>query len=184
MMGNPKNWIHFILWTTMLVYLVVAPKFYIRFVLKNGKPIIFTEDLPKSTNQIKNSVDRLDPVIKDGQEMSQLRGWALYLGDKDQSNYEKFIILRSKTRIYCFPTEHLYRPDLEPAFKDIDVDIDNAGFSTYISKDTIQPDSYRIGILFKHKQEGTLEYVITNKRIVVTPNHIDLILANTVTNGS
>ena len=35
------NWIHILVWISMLVYVAVAPDVYARFILKEGKPVQF-----------------------------------------------------------------------------------------------------------------------------------------------
>jgi hypothetical protein len=172
-----KNKIHLIIWVIMLAYLVAAPDLYSHFILKNGKPVRFSQQLPKTTDQIKYSVDRLDPVMVDGQELYYLWGWSFYLADKDQSNYEQFIVLKSDTRTYYFPLKPFKRPELQTAFKNVKIDLRNSGFSTYLSIDTIQPDDYKIGILYRQKSSSDLKYRITNRLLNVTSNKIELTFA-------
>jgi hypothetical protein len=160
----------------MLVYVAVAPDVYARFILKEGKPVPFDQNLPKPTDQISYSVDRLD-FIK-GQGLFNLWGWSFFRGDRDQSAYERWIILQSREQTYSFLSESFQRPELQSAFKDVDIDLSNAGFSAPISKYAIKPGTYQIGILFRHTSSNALYYIVTNKIIVRTPNQIRMDLSN------
>jgi hypothetical protein len=171
-----KNWIHILVWIMMSIYVVTAPDIYTRLILKEGKPVQFDLEIPKPTDQISYSVDRLD-FIK-GQGLFNLWGWSFLRGDRNQADYERWIILQSSTKTYFYISESFQRPELQSAFKDIDIDLSHAGFFVHISKYAIEPGTYKIGILFRHKSGDTLQYVITNKTIVRTPNQIRMDVSN------
>jgi hypothetical protein len=175
-----KYWFHILIWSLMLVYLTFASDLYVMFFLKYGKSIQFNEELAASTDLISFSVDRLDPVGSDGQLLYFLWGWAFLREESDQSQYERFIVLQSDAGNYFFPIQSLVRPDIQDiqkAFPDLTIDVQNSGFSTYISKDVLRPGSYQIGIIFRHKSSNSIYRVVTNKVIVRTANQLRLEIA-------
>jgi hypothetical protein len=173
-----KVWFHILVWALMLAYMIVAPDLYVRFVLNNGKPIQFSEELPAVTDQISFSVDILDPIVLDRQDLYDLWGWAFLQGEPEQSQYERFIVLQSDTNIYFFPTQSSERPDVQEAFPDLTINVLNSGFSTFISKDVVRLGSYQIGIVFRHQSSNAIYYVVTNKMIVRTANQLQLEIAD------
>jgi hypothetical protein len=181
-----KNWLHLAIWSLMFIYLLAAPGVYTRNVLSNGKPIEFSQALPATTDQIRASVDRLDPMASNGQDIYNLWGWAFYLGDADQAAYDRLIVLQSDDRTYYFPTESFKRPDLQLAFPDVSMDIRETGFSAYISNDVLHPGKYQVGILFEPRKGGDNYYNLSNKILVSTPNTLALeaLSASEVTTGS
>jgi hypothetical protein len=161
-----KGWVHLLVWTAMIVYLVLAPNLYANYFIKNGKPIQFREGLPAVTDQISYSVSSLVSTMSDGQEIYNLWGWAFLHEEADQSQYERFIVLKSDKRDFFFPVKSFERPEVQKAFPDLKIDVTNSGFSTYISKDAISPGSYRIGIVFRNKLNNFTSYVSSNKMII------------------
>jgi hypothetical protein len=172
-----ENRLHILIWALMLAYVIAAPDLYARFVLKNGKPVQESVELPVPTDQILFSADRLDPV-PGGQGLFNLWGWAFAREEPDQSHYERFIVLQSSTNTYFFPTQSFEYPQVQAAFPDLAINVMNSGFSTYISKDLIQPGSYQVGILFRHRTSSAIYYRISNKLIARTGDQLFLELAN------
>ncbi len=122
-----------------------------------GKPVDYNEELPAASNQISFSVDGLDVVIN-RQGVYNLWGWAFLRGERDQSQYERFIVLRSNARTYFFPVESARRPDVKEAFSDLKINVLNSGFSTYIFKNALQNGSYHIGVAFRHQSNHEVYY--------------------------
>ena len=160
------------IWAAMLAYIVIAPEVYARFILKEGKPLPFEHALPQPTDQISFAVDRLDSTKDQG--LFHLWGWSFFRGDSNQAAYERWIILQSEENTYFYQAVSFQRPDLQSAFKDVKIDLLNAGYSTYISKYAIKAGDYQIGLLFVNKQTKAVHYIITNKSLVRTANHLRL----------
>ena len=53
----------------MLIYVVVATPLHTRYILKDGKPVIFDDQLPQKTKRISYSIDRFDPIVLRGQNL-------------------------------------------------------------------------------------------------------------------
>jgi hypothetical protein len=160
----------------MLIYVLVAPPLYTRYVLKAGKAVSFAEDLPRRiTKRISYAVDRLDPVIFHSQNLYELWGWSFIKGETDQSAYERFIVLQSGSQTYLFSIENKVRPDVQSTYTNLHLDLTNSGFSAYISKDVIKPGIYQIGILFKNRASGQIYYIVTHARTIRTANKLQLL---------
>jgi hypothetical protein len=170
-----KYWFHILVWVAMVIYVVIAPSAYARFILRDGKPVSLDLVLPANTAKMMYSVDRLDPIIFHGQNLYTLWGWAFIPGEADQSIYERFIVLRSDTKTYFFPVVNSTRPDVQSAFANLHLDLLNSGFTTYLAKDDIPRGSYRVGILFRHKASSLLKYLDTNSIIIRTANQLQLV---------
>lgn len=99
-----KNKYHLLIWLIMLGYFGSASNLFTQFVLKNGKPIQFEEQLPKPSEEIKLTIDGLTLYIVEGQTVYALSGWAFSVLDKDISPgmYERVIVLTSDSNTYFF----------------------------------------------------------------------------------
>jgi hypothetical protein len=171
-----EKWIHILIWAAMLTYAAIAPKLYVQFFLKEGKPAQFDFSIPQPTDQISFAVDRLELTKEPA--LFNLWGWSFFRGDTNQAAYERWIVLQSKENTYFYRSESFERSELQSAFEDVNIDLTNAGYNTYISKDAIARGEYQIGILFKHKSSNLTYYVVTDKMIVRTPNQILLVASN------
>jgi len=167
-----KNRFHILVWMLLILYIVFGPVIYTRYFLKNGKPIELNQALPATSDQIKFTVDYLDPIRINGQDLYNLQGWSFFLGDPDQAKYDRYIVLQSDTRTYFFPVQSMERSDVQKAFKDINMDLLNSGFSSIISKDVIQPGKYHLGILFKDQSSNNAYYFDSNKTLIRTANQL------------
>jgi len=167
-----KYWAHILVWVIVIIYIVLGPVIYTRYFLKNGKPIELNQALPATTDQIKFAVDSLYPIRINAQDLYNLQGWSYFLGDPDQAKYDRYIVLQSDTRTYFFPVQSMERSDVQKAFKDLNMDLLNSGFSSIISKDAIQPGKYHLGILFKDQSSDNAYYFDSNKTLIRTANQL------------
>jgi hypothetical protein len=158
----------------MLIYVMAATPFYARYVLKDGKPIAYDEELPQKTKRIAYSLDRFDPVVLRGQSLYHLWGWAFVRGDPTSTAYERLMVLQSDSHTYFFSIADNSRPDLQNQYPDLKLPL-NTGFSVHISKDVIEQGIYRIGFLFKHRENDIRYYLLTNEKILRTPNKLQLV---------
>jgi len=175
-----KNRLHILVWTLMLIYQVFAPVLYARFVLLNGKPIQVNGELPAETDQNKYSIDGLDPIVYEGQDLYKLWGWAFLSADpsKTPEMYVREILLTSGSRHYYFPTTSVQRQGVQDTFKDLNMDLINSGFSTLIAKDVIWPGKYSVGIVFRYQPCDCAYYVATNNVVIRTANQLQLYYYN------
>jgi hypothetical protein len=167
---------HVMAWSAMILYLMVAPDLYARFFVRDGMPLTIRHNLPPATDQILYAVDRLDLVILHGQSGYNLRGWAFIKEEADQSVYDRYVVLHSKSQMYFFPTKVEIRPGVQETFESLNLNVLHSGYRTYIAKDAVPRGSYQVGIVFVHKANETIHFVSTNKFIERTANHISLSL--------
>jgi hypothetical protein len=160
----------------MLIYAVAAHPFYAHYILKDGKPVSFDQELPqRMTKRITHEIDRIDPVVLRGQNLYEIWGWSFIKEEPDQSVYERFIVLQSDSQTYFFTTTNKVRPDVQAEYADIQLDLSNSGFSSYLSKDMIERGIYKIGILLRNRNNGTVYYLVTPKSIIRTANKLQLL---------
>jgi hypothetical protein len=172
-----KNRIHIFIWALMFAYITFSVNLHTHFFLKYGKPIRIDKSLPQETMQIKFTVDDLDPIILEGQEMYQLWGWAFSTADANMAPdaYEREIILVSNSEIYIFPIHNVKRQGVQDVYKDLNMNLIFSGFSTYISKDVLPFGEYRVGIVFRDPSTGSTYYTDKPKIIIHrTPNRLSL----------
>jgi len=176
-----KNWIHVIIWAGMIIYLVFAQDLYLHFFLRNGKPILVNAELPAVTNKIKLHIDTFQPTVYGGQYLYSMVGWAFSTTDPTMrlEDYERQLVLVSDEKNYIYPINTYPRPDVQKAYQSLGMELTNAGFSTWISQDAIQPGIYHIGVVFHDPQKGSTFYASTNKYLIRTPNQIQISLSPT-----
>ena len=156
-----KNGLHILIWGIMLLYLMVAHDVHVKFFLSEseGKPVEYKGNLPRDEDQIASAIDNMSFIDED---LFALNGWASFRSDPENLDFERLIILRSDTKTYFFSVE------TAPIVGIL------LPFSAIMSREFIQPGTYRIGFLFKHKRNNGTYYSNTNKIIVRTPNSVKL----------
>lgn len=163
-----------IVWILVLVYFSIAPSWHARFLLHEGNPMQYDFQSDMVNPNIIYSVDHLDTAVVNDERLFKLWGWSFVSDNAEKSGVERIIMLQSESRIYFFPITNYERPDLNQAFPDIQFDISNCGFFTYIAKNAIQPGTYQIGIIYQEQNSDETFYIMTNKVLIRTPNNIYL----------
>jgi hypothetical protein len=146
----------------MLLYLLTARYIHVKFFLSDsdGIPVENQEVLPPETNQIASAIDNMSFVDED---LFILRGWVFLRSDPENPEFEKFIILKSDMDIYFYSIETT------------PIIVKLPPFSAIVSKEFVQPGTYRIGFLFRNKtNKKEVYYSHANKIIVRTPNSVQL----------
>jgi hypothetical protein len=166
--------VHGLILIGVVVYLLLAPVVYRNLFIKVGVPIQYSGELPAASNNIVMAVDSFDSVTYEGDVTRDLEGWAYLRNEPDQSKYERFIVLQSKSCIYFFSVSPVKRTDLHTAFSNLGLNLIYSGFRAFISEEHIKPGTYQVGILFKSSTDGTVFYSISSNVIRRTPNKIIL----------
>lgn len=143
-------------------------------VYAEGSPLVMEPITLEQTDFLKYSVDRLDPITVNGQNIYYLWGWSFPTTGLDQANFDIYLVLKSDTSEYYYLSESLERLDLQKAFPEVQMDLSNSGFKVLIAKEKILEGRYVIGIIYKNKSDGTTYYILTNKEIVRTPDTFTL----------
>lgn len=173
-----RNWPHILVWTTVLVYLIVAPGLFSEFFITKGKPLQGYEELPAVSDQIIFAFDSLEPAVISGEDIYILSGWAFSYKDKHMppQNYEMNVVLISGSKIYFFPVyQVIQRPDIQSAFSVYEMDLTYSGFNALIAKEAIRPGEYRLAIAFRNPSGSSAHYYdIPARYIIRTPNNLYL----------
>lgn len=170
-----KRWIHILIWLLMILYLTISPNIIDQIMITEGKPIQYSVVSLEPSDIIRYSVDRLDSITINGQNIFNIWGWSFITTDKEQANYEIFLVLESNKIKYYFLTKSYERAELQTAFKDVDIVLQNSGFKANIAKETLKSGTYNIGILYRNKISGDTYYQITNAQLLKTPNNLKLL---------
>ena len=110
-------------------------------------------------------------------ETYALWGWAFLEKGPSirQADFDRFVIIYDDTNAYVFPMRVYPRPGVQEAFKDLGLsDLTSSGFYSVISRNALDTGEYGIGLLFRHKQDGSSYYVRTDKILVRSPNHLSV----------
>ncbi len=171
-----RNRLRIAVWVGMLLYLVFAHDLYNHFFLRTGKPVLVSAELPKRTDQIHAGIDRFEATFYDGQYSYVMIGWAFSVRDPaiPPEAYERQVILISEERNYFFSTENQPRADVQEVYKPLGLDLIRSGFSTMISRETIVPGVYRVGVSFHNPENGSTRYTKLDTYLIRTPNQLIL----------
>jgi len=100
--------------------------------------------------------------------------------EPDQSKYERFIVLQSKSHIYLFSVNPVKRTALHYIFSNLGLNLLYSGFRAFISEEHIKSGTYQVGILFKSTTNEADFYSISSNVIQRTPNKITLSVTESV----
>ena len=174
-----KYWFHILAWGAMVFYFLYAPDLFALVFLENGKPLATDNVIPVESDRVTFLIDGLEPYVKDGEKLYKMYGWALLVPDEETSEtlFDREIVLVSEKRSYFFSVTSEHRdPGLPGKFTDLEVDLDNLGFSFLIAEDLIKPGRYRIGMIFRDISTGSALYWDKPVHYLVkTPNTLRLV---------
>lgn len=168
--------IHIFILLITTLYLLMAPKIYAYLFLTYGKPVFLEETLPFPSEEILFAVDGDGSIIINNQNIYQTNGWAFLMNVPDQSIYDRYLVLKSGSRQYFFSLEDAKRHELSEAFKNQGGGLSNAGFQAYLSGDSISSGAYNIGFFFKEKGGTQIYYSVSERYLIRTPNHINIMM--------
>jgi hypothetical protein len=170
-----RNWIkgkyiHFIAIAILIGYAFAANPLYVRFFLKDGKPLGTQVALPTSSKDVINHLsDQIQPLRIYGQNLYELKGYAFFQTKPEQEN-NITVILSSATGNIAFATRTVALPNMIESYPGYTKNMDHAEFSLLLSQNALSPGTYRIGILLQNKNGPGQSYVLTGGSIKKTPN--------------
>jgi len=174
---------HALLWSTAILYLLFSPLVYYHlFPQREGKPIEVLKAPPEENGRIRFNIESLiywsnNLVAYQEGETYAFNGWAFLNegANTKQAEYDRFVIVYNDANAFVFPMKVFRRPDVQDAFKDLGLnDLAGSGFNAVISRNALTVGEYKIGLLFKNKQDGTSYYLATDRILERTPNHLVL----------
>lgn len=171
---------HILLGSIAVLYLLFSPSLSYHLFSQEGKPLEVWKQQPKETGVIRYNVEDLKywsknmAVYEEG-ETYALWGWAFLDIEPNilLADFDRFVIVYNHADAYVFPMQVYLRPGVQETFADLGLsDLTSSGFYAVISRNALTVGKYGIGLLFKHKQDGTIRYIQTDKILVRSPNHL------------
>ena len=171
---------HILLWSIAVLYLLFSPSLSYHLFSWEGKPLEVWKRQPEKTGGIRYNVEDLKYWSKNMASYQEgetyaLWGWAFLDIDPKtlQADLDRFVVIYNDANAYVFPMQVYRRPGVQDTFKDLGLsDLTSSGFYAVISRNALTVGEYGISLLFKHKQDGTIHYIQTNKILVRSPNHL------------
>lgn len=167
---------HLLIWIVLLVYLLAANQLYVRFVLKNGKPLTSPVTLPAASPKVVYKLGDFLPVRYEGEDLYQLKAYA-FLADNPTGENKISAVLSAPGRQVVFPTLPQPHPNMIQSYSGYKPAMDQAEFIFLISNNALPPGTYQIGFLLEAKTGGQRAYVGTGAQIIKTPNTIRYVAA-------
>ena len=167
---------HLIIWAVVLVYLLAANPLYVRFVLKNGKPLTTPVQLPAASPRVTYKLGDFQTVLYEGENLYQLKAYA-FLADNPATGNKISAVLTSPERQVVFPTLPQPHPNMIQSYSGYKPAMDPAEFILLISNNALPTGDYQIGFLLEEKNGTGRAYVSTGAQIIATPNTIRYVAA-------
>jgi hypothetical protein len=175
-----RNWFkryykHFIACAVLIVYVFAANPLYVRFFLKDGKPLGTQVALPSTSKDVIYQLgDQIQSLRINGQDLYELRGYAFFQAFHEQEN-NITVILSSASGDIAYATRTVALPNMIESYPGYTKGMDHAEFSLLLSQNTLAPGTYHIGILLKNKNGPGQSYIMTGSSIKKTPNKLTYI---------
>jgi hypothetical protein len=169
-----RSYKHLIYWGVLIVYLLAAYPIYTAYFIKNGKPVGTIAQIPQATSSIIYNLVELRPVVYQGENLYELKGFA-FLQDRPTQVNKITIILSTNNQNIAFSTNSVPSADMIKSYANFKPGMEPAEFSMLISKEVLNPGLYRIGVLLDDTQGSGSSYVLTGSSIKQTPNTLSFI---------
>ena len=167
---------HLLILGGLAIFLLAANPFYVRFVLKNGKPLTTPVQIPATSPDVVYKLGDFLPVVYDGQNLYQLKAYA-FIKSAPELNNTITAVLRSPERQVAFPTLPQPHPNMIESYKGYTPAMDQAEFILLLSNNALPPGTYQLGFLLEEKGGTRRAYVATGAQIIKTPNTIRYVAA-------
>jgi hypothetical protein len=166
---------HIVFLGLLCVYLVSANQLYVRFLLKNGKPLDRSIQLPTPTENLTVGLYAFNPLSYDGEPLYDLNGYAFNTAKPETDQYTIKIVLHSTSRDIVFPASIFTSHPTIKALAPVKEDLSNSFFRVLISPKVLPINNYRIGVLLEKKDGSTSLYMLTGYYIERSPNKLRFI---------
>ena len=164
------NYKHFIACAVLIIYVFSVNPLYVRFFLKDGKPLGTQTAVPAPSKDIIYHLgDQIQPLRLNGQDLYELKGYAFFKSNHEQEN-NITILLSSATGNTVFATRTVALPNMIESYPGYTKGMDHAEFSLLLSQNALSPGTYHIGILLQNKNGAGQAYILTGGSIKKTPN--------------
>jgi hypothetical protein len=156
---------HLIFWLLLIVYFFSSNSIYNSFFLKNGKPVEVNPKLPPESSSILFKIDYFRPIRYQGENLYEMRGYALNSATTDTGDYKINIVLHSPDKELMFATIPEKRMDIDPILKKFKKSYKLCGFKLLLSKHVLDIENYQVYIVLEDAQTGSPTYIKTGKFI-------------------
>jgi hypothetical protein len=119
------------------------------------------KEMPVATNNLTFAFE-----IKDGGSLITIKNGWVFINGMDTDDNKISLVLKSDERNYFITTILEDRPDVTAHFNN-NFNLDNSGFSVFVSKDKIEKGSYRIG--FSIQKDDVMEALQFSDRTINIP---------------
>jgi hypothetical protein len=119
------------------------------------------KEMPVATNNLTFAFE-----IKDGGSFITIKNGWVFINGMDTDDNKISLVLKSDERNYFITTILEDRPDVTAHFNN-NFNLDNSGFSVFVSKDKIEKGSYRIG--FSIQKDDVMEALQFSDRTINIP---------------
>jgi len=116
-----------------------------------------------SDKQIQLNIEDFSIVTITGRPYGRVSGWAFLKDEPDQSQYNRWIVLKSDENTLYFPVTSVERPDVPEVFPELESRF--SGFAADIYEEMLPPGMYEMGFLFQSRTRGP-DYVTTTPWII------------------
>jgi hypothetical protein len=139
----------------VLFIIFVSEPLFDRLEAVQGESRLHQFSLPAETNDIRYGIDAISP---EDPRVVEIRGWA-FIEDEDSEGSETYIVLESASRTYIFDTMLAMRPDITRNFRELNLNLDQSGFTALIPARKISNGTYTIGIYIRKGDIEALQYI-------------------------
>lgn len=166
---------HIVIAIITIAYFLISPIVQQRLALRASDLVVVSDPLPPLTQDARMYVDHLRSTVSSKGEY-ELAGWGFceFMNCTDLSAYNRKILLVSDKRSFSIDTISSNRPDVENAFKDLNLNLMDVGYKVKILKDALPKGSYRIFLQFSWA-DGRSSALESDWSIIRSSNSIKLI---------
>lgn len=170
-----KNLIHVLIMIATVVYFFVSPMVHQKLTLHDSMLTVVSNSLPPVTQEARMYVDQIR-LHNARKEVYQMDGWGFLILDSKlaPTDYERTILLVSDTDVFAMPTSNVPRKDVQAAFLQLGLNLDNSGFASKFSKNALPKGDYVISLLFT-LPDGTQTRFDSRFELSKTYNSIQLV---------
>ena len=144
-----KNLKHIVIVVMSIAFFLISPWIQQRLTLHASSLAIVSEPLPPVTQDARMFVDRIS-ILNVRDEEYQMDGWGFLILDAKlaPTDYKRTILLISDTNIFAIPASDVNRKDVQTAFENLGLDLNESGFACKFPKNALPKGDYIISMLF------------------------------------
>lgn len=144
---------HGIIIGLLLAYLVSADYIFDKLITFSNESIIVNKAIPKSSDEIKYSIDTMETARIKWKDSIYVSGWA-FIDGQNADGQAKYLVFSSDKNTYVFNTFTRVRIDVTYAMgNNSGLDLNQSGYFANIPIKSISPGIYKVGLLVEGKEK-------------------------------